>query len=92
MKRVTLYFSVVEITGKRRSITGVHTHSAISAGYALCSLVSYYLRNWRSFYFAVSLSPIPFFVIYFFVSLLNFTRDQQSFGFQILLNVIKSKR
>ena len=64
----TLCFSVVEITGNKRTLTGVHTHTAFALGYTLNSLVSYFIRDWRWFYFAISLTPIPYFLIHFFVS------------------------
>jgi len=65
------FFAVVEITGKKRTITGVHTHTAFAVGYMLNSLFGYFLRDWRQFYFYFSLTPIPYFIIHFFVSILN---------------------
>ena len=59
---------VVEISGNQRTLTGVHTHTAFAVGYTLNSLVAYFLRDWRWFYFVISLTPIPYFIIHFFVS------------------------
>jgi len=60
-------YTVVEITGSRSSVTGIHSHSACSVGYALNSLFSYYLRDWRVFYFAISVTPLPYLIFHFFI-------------------------
>ncbi|CAK8684124.1 organic cation transporter protein-like [Clavelina lepadiformis] len=62
---LNMFVYVIEISGKKRTSTGVHAHTAFAVGYTLNSLVSYFLRDWRAFYLVISLSPIPFFIIYF---------------------------
>ena len=61
------FVAVVEISGKRRILTGVYTHIMIAFGFVLATLVSYFFRNWRWFYFVISLAPIPYYAVYFFV-------------------------
>lgn len=60
--------SVMEITGKKRTLTGINAHSAFAVGYMLNSVFSYFLRDWRWFYFGISLTPIPYILFHFFVS------------------------
>nr|CAB3266135.1 organic cation transporter protein-like [Phallusia mammillata] len=62
-----MFVYVVEITGDKRTLTGVHTHTAFCAGYMLNSLFAYFFRDWRDFYFYLSLTPIPYFLFHFFV-------------------------
>ncbi|XP_078481830.1 organic cation transporter-like protein [Ciona intestinalis] len=62
-----MFVYVVEITGNKRTISGVHVHTAFSVGYTLNSLIAYFLRDWRRFYFVLSLTPIPYFIIHFFI-------------------------
>ncbi|CAK8683927.1 unnamed protein product [Clavelina lepadiformis] len=62
-----MFVYVVEITGKKRTISGVHVHTAFSVGYMLNSLVAYLLRDWRYFYLVITLTQTPYFLIYFLI-------------------------
>jgi len=62
-----MFVYVVEITGPKRNVTGIHSHSAFAMGYSLNSLFAYFLRDWRAFYIAISLTPIPYFLMHPFV-------------------------
>ena len=64
----------MEISGSAKTITGIHTHTAFSVGILLNSLVAYCWRDWRQFYFFMSLTPIPYFIVHFFVSIARFNR------------------
>jgi len=62
-----MFVYVVEITGPKRNVTGIHSHSAFAIGYSLNSLFAYFLRDWRAFYIAISLTPLPYLIMHFFV-------------------------
>nr|XP_039260364.1 organic cation transporter protein-like [Styela clava] len=62
---MTVY--VIEISGNKRTPTGIHAHTAFAVGYILASLFSYFLRDWRYFYLGISLTPIPYIFFHFLV-------------------------
>jgi len=59
-----VFVYVVEITGPMRSVTGIQLHSVFGISYLINSFASYNFRNWRSFYLAISLTPLPYLLLH----------------------------
>merc|ERR1719376_184179 len=57
---LVVFVYVVEITGPMRSVTGIQLHAVFGISYLINSFASYNLRHWRSFYLAISLTPVPY--------------------------------
>ena len=65
---VCVFFAVVEVTGKKwRTAVGITVQSIFALGYMSLSAFGYVFHNWRQFQFAISLVPVPFLIIWWFI-------------------------